>query len=89
MAATAAMFCPLECHYPYRCEEAACGHLRAYGFSSQHIKLLEAAARREIAGGQSNSYELDSEGNVTVKPGSDEEPKSPRSVDRGPEAQNE
>lgn len=70
MAGMAAMFClcghMTECHYPFTCEEAACGHLHAYGFEDEEIERLEDQARELITAGLRPPYVLDSEGNVIV-----------------------
>ncbi len=48
-------FCPMghmtECHHPYSCDEAGCGHLEHYELSPEKVTLArkegEALAHRE------------------------------------------
>jgi hypothetical protein len=55
----------LECHFPYDCQDAACGHLVKYDFDMQTIKQLEEEAhqRYSLPG---SLYQVDELGNVTA-----------------------
>lgn len=81
MAGMAAMFClcghMTECHWPFTCEEAACGHLQAYGFADEEIERLEAEARQLINEGLRPPYVLDPDGNVLVVLNPAQETKKP------------
>ena len=71
----AAFWCPFghmtECHFPYRCGQAACTHLHGYDFSAEEIKSLEAKARVN-----NTAYAYDQQGHATAKV-SDHEPDPP------------
>lgn len=56
----------LECHYPYDCQTAACGHLYKYDFSHEEIAELEAAARARMEADLMPEYKVDGHGNVTA-----------------------
>jgi hypothetical protein len=58
----AAFLCPtghmLECHYPYDCGEAACGHLHKYEPDAREVSALEAAALEQLATGRLVGYRM-------------------------------
>lgn len=62
----------LECHYPYSCELAACGHLdRYYGLAEQelaHYRALRAAARARLERLDMDGYALDAQGELVAVP---------------------
>lgn len=54
-----------ECHYPYPCTTAACGHLHKYDFSQEQIERFEKMARDASELGIL-LYVFDDNGNASV-----------------------
>jgi len=55
-----------ECHFPYSCVDAACGHLHKYDYTAEAIANLEARARQRSAAGELSPYTFDEAGNVII-----------------------
>jgi hypothetical protein len=56
----------LECHFPYTCTEAGCGHLERYDFEPEELERLQQEARGAIVAGQLPPYQLDENSQIQV-----------------------
>lgn len=67
----AAFFCAsghlTECHFPFTCAQAGCGHLARYDVEPDEAVRLEAEAAERIRRGEQRPYQLDDDGQITVE----------------------
>jgi hypothetical protein len=56
-----------ECHFPYDCKTAGCGHLFKYDFTPDEVSGIEGLAKEAMTRGLLPPYKLDPKGNVTIE----------------------
>ncbi|MBX3058273.1 MAG: hypothetical protein KF770_17560 [Anaerolineae bacterium] len=52
-----------ECHFPYDCDHAGCGHLHKYDYSAEEALVLQTTAYGRLALGELIGYDVDDWGN--------------------------
>jgi hypothetical protein len=59
----------LECHYPYSCGVAGCGHLAQYEFGPEEVAVIQRRARERMQAGKLPPYELGQDDQAVVRTG--------------------
>lgn len=66
-----AFFCQtghmLECHYPYDCKTAACGHLHKYDLNSAELAEAERTASQLLSEGRLPPYVRGNDGGIRAE----------------------